>query len=106
MYRVQKRKDDPGITARVRPTKVRKLDALLAGTDRHLVFERATRKKPGFVSGELLHLLHVRLRVLVSDELHIAAEEIVAAGVIVMRMRVDDHRHRFLGDGLHLVENR
>src|SRR6516165_1535753 len=102
MDRVEKRKDDPGIATRVRPTKVIKLDALLAGTDRHLVFEGATRKEPGFVAGELLHLLHVRLSVLLSDEFHIAAEEIVAAGMIVMRMRVDDHRHRLLGNGLDL----
>ena len=55
--------------------------------------------------GEGRHLLHVGLGVLVRHDFDGGREEHVAAGVITVRMRVDDVRHRLVGDRLDLIED-
>ena len=81
------------------------LDAIRAAADRQLVRIRPLRQKPGVVSLERVHLRHVRFGVLVGDDVDRRREHRVAAGVVTMRMGVDDHRHRLIGDGLDLVED-
>jgi hypothetical protein len=105
----------------VRGSEVVELDAIRAGADRHLVLERLLRQVVTLVLREDVrrrasrrrrdkrrraHRCHVRLRVFLRDDVHGRGELDVAAHVIAMRVGVDDHRHRFRGERLDLVEKR
>ena len=52
-----------------------------------------------------VHLLHVRLGVLLGDDFDRGREELVTAGVIAVRMGVDDRGHRLVRDGSDLVHD-
>ena len=52
------------------------------------------------------HPLHVRFGVLLNDDLDGRRKFDVAAHVIVMGVGVDDRRDRFVGELLHLVDDR
>ncbi len=60
----------------------------------------------GLLALELLHLEHVRFGVLVRDHLDRRREELVAASVIAMRVRIDDRGDGFVGHRSHLVQDR
>ena len=83
---------------------VEQIDAILAAAERHLVLVGFLRQELRVVALEGVHLLHVRLRVLVRDDLDRGREHVVAAGVVAVRVRVDDRRHRLVGDGFDPVE--
>ena len=57
---------------------------------RQLVRVGLLRQELRAVALEGVHLLHVRLGVLVRDDLDVGAEEPVVAGVIAVRVGVDD----------------
>ena len=71
-----------------------------------MVRDRLVGKEFGVRPLEGIHLLHVRLRVLVGNDLGGGRELDVAASVIGVRVRVDDHRHRLVCDRLNGFENR
>ena len=72
------------------------VDLVLARAERQLVLEGLLRQELGLVALEGVHLLHVRLGVLLRDEFDRRAEELVAAGVIAVRVRVDDRGDRLV----------
>jgi hypothetical protein len=80
-------------------SEVIQVDGVIAFEHGEAILERPIRHAV-LVGGILVdvHLLHVRLRVLVRDDLDVGWEEHVAARVIAVGMRIDDHRHRFVGD--------
>src|SRR5215475_12343825 len=106
MNRAQRRKHYPRVAARVRSAKVIKIDTIFSAADRELILERPRWDELCVGSAELGHLLHIRFGVLVSDEFHVSLEEFVAAGVILMSVRVDDHCYRLLCHSLYFVQNR
>src|SRR5262245_22761984 len=57
------------------------------------------------VSLELIHFGHERFGVLLHDAVDGGAEELVAAGVIAVRMRIDNRRYGFVGHGLDAIED-
>ena len=59
-----------------------------------------------FLALKVLHLDHVRLGVLVGDDLDRSGEELVAAGVIAVRVGIDDHRDRLVCHRSDLVHDR
>ena len=76
-------------------------DLIGARPDRQRVLVDPRRQELRLVTGEVGHLLHVRLRVLMSDKHDVVREELVAAGMVRVRMRVDHHRD---GLGAHLSD--
>ena len=100
------REDAKRVAAGVAGAEVIEIDPLLAAAERQLVLVRLLGQELRVVAFEGVHLLHVGLRVLLRDDLDRRAEEAVVAGVIPVRVGVDDPRHRLGGDALHLVEDR
>ena len=99
--------DDERIAVGVGGAEVKEIDRLVALEQGHLVLERLVGQT--VLLGRLLegrHLLHVGAGVFLRDDFHAGGEEIVAARVVAVGMRVDDVGHRLVGDGLHLVEDR
>ena len=84
---------------------VKEIQAVLAGADRHLVGEGPLRQKFRIVALEGVHLRHVRLGVLLRDDVDRGREHRVAARVVAMGMRIDDHRDRLVGHRLDFVED-
>ena len=104
--RPQRREDDERVAVGVAGAVVIEVDLVGALADRHLVLEGALRHAAVVVLLEDVHLLHVRLGVLLHHDVHGRREFDVAAHMIPVRVRVDQHRHRLLGDRLDLVEDR
>ena len=93
---------------------------VVAAAERHLVLEGPLRHAAPAVlledvrgrsgrrrdAGRGTHRFHVLGGVLVGHDLDGRGELDVAADVVAMRVRVDDHRHRLVGDALDLLEQR
>src|SRR5437899_642137 len=105
LHHSQRRVNDPGIAVRMATAEVVQIDAIFAAADRHLVLESLLWQESGFVALEGVHLFHVGLGVLVGHKLDGAAERFVTAGVVPVRVSIDDRRYRLMGDGLDLVED-
>ena len=97
-------KDDEGVAIRVARAEVVQVDLVLPGPERRRVRERALRQELRLVAGELIHPNHVGLRVLVNDRVDRRAEELIAAHMVAVRVRVDDGRDRLVGHGADLLE--
>jgi hypothetical protein len=106
MRGAQRREHDPRVAVRVTRTEVVQVHLVGAFADRHSVLERALRHSAAVVLLEDVHLLHVRLGVLLRDDFDAGRELDVAAHMVAVRMRVDQRRHRFVGERLDLVEDR
>jgi len=98
--------EHPRVSTRVRAAKVIEIDLILPAADLHGVLERPLRQETGACALEDVHVLHVRLRVLLRDDVDGRAEELVAAGVVRMRVRVDDERNWLVAHRSHFVEDR
>src|SRR5204863_976580 len=59
-----------------------------------------------FVAFKLIHLGHVRFCIFVHHTVDSRSKELVAAGVVAMRVCVDDRGHRLIRDGLDSLEKR
>ena len=86
---------------------------ILAAEKRQPVFERSLGQELRVVAlerravGDRLALVagHVRPRALVRDELDRGGKLRIAAGMVEVRVRIDDHGHRLVGDRLDLSKD-
>ena len=101
----QRREHDEGVAVGMTGPEVIEVYFILAFAQGELVLVRALWQEPGLVPFELVHLRHVCLCIFLNDAVDRRAKEPIAAGVISMRVRVDDGRHGFVGHGLDPVEN-
>ncbi len=105
-HRPQRREHHERVTVGVAGTEVIEVDAILALPERRLVGKRAV----GHPRGVGLRIGHdPLLGVLVRHDLNHRSrglEVVVAAVVIRVDVRVDDRRHRLVGDRLHLRQDR
>jgi hypothetical protein len=112
------REHDVGIAARVRAAEVEELDPFVAAAERQAIGERPLREPPatvvledvllgaGLQAVHRVHLLHQLRGVRVRDHFHSGWKLHVAADVIEVRVRVDDRRHRLVGELLHRFDDR
>ena len=106
MHRAQRGKYHKRISIGVARAEVIQVDLILAAEQRHPVFKGSLRNEFRLVTLEDIHFQHVRFCVFLRHDIDGRRKFRVASGVIGMRVRVDDHRHRFAGDRFHLVQNR
>src|SRR5688572_5777734 len=98
-------KHDEGVVVGVSRAEVVQVDRVGAGEQRQRVLERAIGQPVlPFRRAEFLHARHARRGVLLHDHLDVAAEEGIAADMVVMMVRVENMRHRLVGDGAQHVE--
>jgi hypothetical protein len=94
VHDAMRREDDPRVAIGVAAAEVIKVDLVRAFADGHPVLEGALRHPVVVVLFEDRHLLHVRFRVFLDDDVNGRRERDVAADVIAVGVRVDQQRHR------------
>src|SRR5205807_9418503 len=99
VHRAEGWKDDETVAAGMAGAKVVKVDLILSFADREFVFVGSLRQKFGFVALELIHLGHVRFRILVHHTVDGGSKELITTCVVAMRMRVDDRGYRLIRHG-------
>ena len=104
-HRARDWKDHERVAIGVAGPEVIEVDPIVAAPQRHPVGERPVRhrrrvRRDTRVGGHPLPC------VLVRDHVDRRREVLVAADVIWMRMRIDDHRHRLVGDCTNLIQDR
>ena len=102
----QRGKDDDRVAVRVAGAEVVQVDAVGPGEQRQAILVGPVGQELRLLALELLHLEHVRLGVLVRDHLDRRREELVAASVIAMGVRVDDRGDGLVGHRPHLIHDR
>src|SRR5262245_40002418 len=108
VHDLQRWEDDESIAAGVATPEVIEINLIGAFQHTELVLVGLPGQELlAFLGLKRGHLLHVRLAVLVGDELDGAGEGAVAAHVVAVRMSIDDHNHGFGRDGFdHLQDAR
>ena len=106
MHRPDAGKDNPGIAAGMGASEVVEVDLVLARAQLHFVCECFLREKLRLVAFEVIHLLHEHLGIRMGNDIDRCWKLLVAAHVIVVGMRIDDHGDWLRRHRLDLVENR
>jgi hypothetical protein len=105
VHRAQRREHHERVAVGVTAAEIVEVDLVFTLTERQLVLERAPGQKLGLVALEGVHLLHVGLRIFLHHRFDLRTKELVAAGVVAVRVGVDDRGHRLVGDGPDAIEN-